>query len=33
MRWMDHFVMEGKTELPPQELDYGLEKAEAVAAD
>ncbi len=23
MRWMDHFVMNGETELPPWELDYG----------
>jgi dipeptidyl aminopeptidase/acylaminoacyl peptidase len=23
MRWMEHFVIEGKTELPPWELNYG----------
>ncbi len=29
MRWMDHFVKEGKTDLPPWELD-GVEKDEAI---
>jgi len=29
MRWMDHFVKERKTELPPWELD-GVEKVEAI---
>ena len=24
MRWMDHFVMEGNTDLPPWQLDYQL---------
>ncbi len=24
MRWMEHFVIEGKTDLPPWELNYGL---------
>jgi hypothetical protein len=23
MRWMDHFVMHGNTDLPPWELDGG----------
>jgi dipeptidyl aminopeptidase/acylaminoacyl peptidase len=29
MRWMDHFVMDGNTELPPWDLD-GVEKDEAI---
>ncbi len=28
MRWMDHFVVEGKTELPPWDLDKGSSTAD-----
>jgi dipeptidyl aminopeptidase/acylaminoacyl peptidase len=28
MRWMDHFVMNGETELPPWEIDHGQAETE-----
>ncbi|MFV2073187.1 MAG: alpha/beta hydrolase family protein [Thermoanaerobaculales bacterium] len=33
MRWMDHFVMEKKDDLPPWELDHGKGNAENTTAD
>jgi dipeptidyl aminopeptidase/acylaminoacyl peptidase len=33
MRWMDHFVKEGNTELPPWQLDYGHDEAAVEEAE
>ena len=33
IRWMDHFVKQARTDLPPWEIDYGLEDDEDEASD